>query len=77
MGKATLARQKAIGTIGGGRVASLEQAGLVVLYTDDYERLKARLAELEKQNKLLRDIAEDSAQINVVAAQILQEAMGR
>lgn len=44
MGKATLSRQKAIGTIGGGRVRQLEEAGLTILYTEEYERLKTRLA---------------------------------
>lgn len=76
MGKATLARQKAIGTIGGGRVRQLEDAGLTILFTEEYEKLTARVAELEKANKLLKDIAADTTQTSMVAAQILKEAMG-
>jgi DNA-binding MarR family transcriptional regulator len=75
MGKATLAHQRAIGEIGQARAQKLTDAGLLVLYRDDYDRLVARVAELEKQNRLLREIAADSAQLNVVAAQVLKEAM--
>jgi len=77
MGKATLAKQRAIGEIGAVRTQKLIDAGLVVLYADDYERLTARLAELEHENKVLREIAADSTQTSVVAAQVLKEAMGR
>lgn len=56
MGKATLARQRANGLLGQGRVDKLYEEGkLVVLFNDEYERLKARVAELEKQNKTLRE----------------------
>lgn len=77
MGKATLARQRAIGEIGRARAQKLTDAGLVVLYADDYERLKDKLAALERENKTLREIAADTTRTNVVAAQVLKEAMGR
>jgi len=77
MGKATLAKQRAIGEIGAARTQKLVDSGLTILYTEDYERLTARLTELERQNKLLREIAADSTQTNVIAAQVLQEAMRR
>lgn len=78
MGNATLARQRAQGLIGQGRVSKLYDEGrLVVLFQADYERLTARLAELERDNHTLRAIVADSTQTSVIAAQILGEAMGR
>lgn len=78
MGKATLARQRAQGLIGQGRVDKLYDEGkLVVLFADDYEKLTARVAELEKANRLLMDIANDTTRTNVVAAQVLKETMSR
>lgn len=38
---------------------------------------EARLAELERDNKLLREIVADTTQMGVLAAQVLGEAMGR
>lgn len=77
MGKATLARQRAQGLIGQGRVDKLYDEGkLVVLFADDYEKLTARVAELERANRQLREIAADSTRTSVVAAQVLKEAMG-
>ena len=77
MGKATLARQRAIGTIGLARVQRLDDAGLVILDMVELERLRERLATLERENKTLREIAHDTTRTNVVAAQVLKEAMGR
>jgi len=54
MGKATLARQRAIGAIGFARVGKLDDAGLVVVDQSDYERLKADLVEARRQVKLLQ-----------------------
>jgi hypothetical protein len=71
MGKATLARQKAIGAIGGGKVRQLEDAGLEV-----NERGTAdRLACVERQNKLLRSLALGCVETRTVAEQILAAAM--
>lgn len=53
MGKATLARQRAIGAIGYARVGKLDDAGLVVIDAAEYERLKAELAEAKRQIKVL------------------------
>lgn len=53
MGKATLARQRAIGAIGFARVGKLDDAGLVVIDAAEYERLKAELAEAKRQIKVL------------------------
>jgi len=78
MGNATLARQRAQGLIGQGRVEKLYDEGkLVILYADDYARLKARLADLERDNALLRAIVVDTTQTSVIAAQVLKEAMER
>ena len=78
MGKATLARQRAQGLIGQGRVDKLYDEGkLVVLFADEYDKLTARVAELERANRLLMDIANDTTRTNVIAAQVLKEAMGR
>lgn len=77
MGKATLAHQRAIGEIGQARAQKLTDAGLVVLYKTDYDRLTSRLAVLERDNAQLREIVADSTQANVVAAKVLREAMGR
>jgi len=76
MGKATLARQKAIGTIGLARVQKLDDAGLVVLFEVDCERLRERVAELERRCKLLRDLALGTQEQKDVAAWVLQVAMG-
>lgn len=75
MGKATLAHQRAIGEIGQARAQKLTDAGLVVLFVTDYERLRERVAELERRNKLLRDLALGTAEQKDVAARILQVAM--
>lgn len=77
MGKATLARQRAIGTIGLARVQKLDDAGLAILDMVEHERLKARVAELERANRLLMDIANDTTRTNVIAAQVLKEAMSQ
>jgi hypothetical protein len=78
MGKAILARQRANGLIGQGRINKLYDEGkLVVLFADEYERLTARVAALERENATPRQIATDSTRANAVAAQVLQEAMGR
>lgn len=77
MGKAALAKQRAIGQIGAARYDKLYDAGLVVVDAEEYERLTVRVAELERKNKLLRDIARDSAEINGIAAHILREGMSR
>lgn len=75
MGKATLARQKAIGTIGGGKVRALEEAGLTIMYTEEYDKLAARIAELERRNKQLSDLTLGATERNDLAAQVLKEAM--
>lgn len=77
MGKATLAHQRAIGEIGQARAQKLTDAGLTVLYTADYDKLKADLADLKRANALLRDIAADSAEMNGIAALVLEGAIGR
>lgn len=77
MGRATLARQKANGHIGQHRTDKLYDAGLVVIEAAEYERLKARIAELERRNKLLSDLTGGAAERNDVAAQVLKEAMTR
>lgn len=59
MGKATRAHQRAIDEIGQARTQKLIDAGLTVLYTADVERMQARIAELERQNKLLHAAALD------------------
>lgn len=76
MGKATLAQQRAIGEIGQARAQKLIDAGLVVLFVTDYERLKERVAELERRCALLRDLALGvGAQKDDIAAQVLKAAM--
>ena len=72
MGKATLARQKAIGAIGVARVQRLDDAGLTVIDTADYERMKADIADLRRQLKVLL-LSADARQD--AAAQILAAAM--
>ena len=72
MGKATLARQKAIGAIGVARVQRLDDAGLTVIDTTDYERMKADIADLRRQLKVLL-LSADARQD--AAAQILAAAM--
>lgn len=72
MGKAT-PHARAVGAAGPGAVAKIEAAGLEI----NEAGTRARLCELEKQNRLLRDIASDSAELNVVAAQVLREAMSK
>lgn len=54
MGKTTLARQKAIGAIGAGRVQRLEAAGLQVVDAAEQAKLLQRRAELERENDQLR-----------------------
>lgn len=71
MGKATLAHQRAIGEIGQARAQKLIDAGLVVLFAAEYERLKQRIAELEYENTRLREIVADSTQTSVIAARLL------
>lgn len=69
MSRSQLARQKANGLIHQHRVATLEAAGISLVYTDELERLKARVAELERQNKLLCQAAADGvAMLREVAA---------
>jgi len=46
-------------------------------YLDRISRLEQQVAGLGRENKLLRDIAADSTQTNVIAAQILGEVMTR
>ena len=75
--KATLAKPRGTGQLGAARTQRLYDAGLIVLDAGDYERLTARHAELERENKLLREIAAHSTQTNVIAAQILGKAMTR
>jgi hypothetical protein len=75
MGKATLARQKAIGTIGGPRVTNLEEKGLLVVDKAEYEQLVARRKDLEQEVARLRRALDEGPQ--TVAAQVLREAMGR
>jgi hypothetical protein len=75
MGKATLARQKAIGAIGVARMQRLDEAGLTVLGIDDYERLRTEIADLKRRNKLLRDLALGCEGTRTVAEQILAAAM--
>ena len=77
MGKATLAHQRAIGEIGQARAQKLTDAGLTVLFTADVERMKERIAELEKRNKILSDLTLGTTEQTTVAAQVLKEAMGR
>lgn len=54
MSKATLARQRAIGTIGYARVGKLDDAHLTIVDTDEYERLKAELAEAKRDQLLTK-----------------------
>lgn len=75
MGKATLARQRAIGTIGAARVQKLEDAGLLVVDKAEYEQLVARRKELEQEVQRLRQALAEGPE--TVAAQVLREAMGR
>jgi hypothetical protein len=72
MGKTTLARQKAIGTIGAARVAKLEEAGLVIVDFEELCRLKLRRDELEQEVQRLRRALDEGPQ--TVAAQVLREA---
>jgi hypothetical protein len=73
MGKATLARQKAIGQIGLARVAKLEDAGLIVVDFEELARLKLRRDELEQEVRQLRRALDEGPQ--TIAAQVLREAM--
>ena len=77
MGKAALAKQRAIGLIGLARTDKLYDAGLIVLDAAEYEQLRARVADLEHDNHLLRQIVADSTAINTTAALVLKEAMTR
>ena len=76
MGKATLAYQRAIGEIGVARAARLTEAGLIILWLDEYQRLKARVAELEKENATLREIALNSEELRATA-RMVQEALSK
>lgn len=76
MPRALTARQKAAGHIGPARVDKLYAAGLVVIEAAEYERLKERVAELERRNKLLRDLALGTQEQKDVAGRILASAMG-
>lgn len=69
MGKATLARQRAIGVA---RVQKLDDAGLTVIDTAEYERLKAELAEAKRQLKVL---LMSEGERKDVAEQVLAAAM--
>lgn len=75
MGKATLAKQKAIGQIGQARTEKLYEAGLVVIEAAEYERLKERNAELERRVRLLRDMTIEGS--DAIGAKVLKEAMTR
>lgn len=75
MGRPTIARQKACAAIGQARVTRLEDNGLIVLEATEYARLTARLAELERRTRLLRELALGSTAPADVAAQILATAM--
>jgi hypothetical protein len=72
MGKATLARQRAIGAIGVARVQRLDEAGLVAIDQAEYERLKTELAEAKRQIKLLQLTPDERKD---VAAQVLAAGM--
>lgn len=75
MGKATLAHQRAIGEIGQARAQKLIDAGLTVLFTADVERLRERVATLERENKLLLAAALDGG-VGVPLDE-LREAVGQ
>jgi hypothetical protein len=70
-------RQKANGLIGQGDINKLYDAGLTLVYAAELERLQQRVAELERANAVLREIAADSTRVNVVSAQVIGEVMGR
>lgn len=75
MGNATLAKQRAQGLIGPARVDKLYDAGLVVMFSEEYEQLKADLADCKRENKLLREMTADGA--DDIASKVLKEAMTR
>lgn len=75
MGKATLARQRAIGLIGQARTDKIYEAGLTILSTDDYERLKAELAECKRRLSRSSDVTVGHG--DEEAAMVLREAMAR
>lgn len=67
MGHKTLARNRAMGVIGRGRVEAVEAAGVAFVDTAEQEKLVQRRAELEAENKRLRN--------EVEAARVPREAM--
>jgi hypothetical protein len=75
MGKATLAKQRAVGLIGQACVTKLyDEGALVVIFAAELECMTQQIAELKRQNRLL------SAAVNQaddVAALVLKEAMQR
>ena len=81
MTKRTPPRQKAIGTIGPGKLADWEAAGLAVVYQADWLAVNralseqvARIAELERHVRLLSAAALDGG-VGVPLAE-LREAVG-
>jgi hypothetical protein len=75
MGKTTLARNRAMGVIGRGRVEAVEAAGVSFVDTAEQEKLIQRQAELEQEVARLRQALDEGPQ--TVAAHLLREAMGR
>lgn len=73
MGKATLARQRAIGAIGAARVARLEEVDLLVVDRADYDRLKTELADAKR---MLRAYQLAPAELRTVAEQVMAASMG-
>lgn len=63
----TLARNRAIGAIGPGAVKKLEDAGLLVVDRDEWEKVIRHRNELEAEVRRLRN--------EVEAAQVPREAM--
>ena len=53
--KKPLPYQRGIGAIGAPKMQKLTDAGLVVLFAVEYERLKQRIDELERRVKALRE----------------------
>lgn len=77
MGKATLARQRVIGAIGLAKTQRIDAVGVSLIDTLELDRLKARVAELERENKMLREIATDLAQTGVLAAALASKVGAR
>lgn len=75
MGKATLARQRAMGVIGRGRVEAVEAVGVSFVDFEELCKLKLRRDELEQEVRRLRAALAEGPE--TVAAVVLREAMGR